>query len=102
MASVAADITLKEVLARLRAIYKVSTDEDLARALEMNLRTFARHKSGEPAYFQRVVALLDRAQLLKREPVDPTEVHPARLHHVLTQLAEDVEELTSLLGPPQA
>lgn len=103
LASVAAEtITLKEVLGRLRTIYKVSTDEDLARLLEMNLRTFARHKSGEPDYFQRVVTLLDRAQLLKREPVDPSEVHPDRIHHAVTQLAENLEELSSLLGPPQA
>lgn len=88
-------LTLAAVLERLRAIYGVTSDEDLARKLDKPLRTLARHKKKEPDYFPKVVALLDAAQLIKRDPVEPLD--PNRILQAARRLAEDAEELVDLL-----
>lgn len=91
-------ITLAGVLRRLREIHGVSSDEDLARKLNKPLRTLARHKNGEPVYFQKVIALLDQAQMLSDRPVDPAVANLERARQAAVQIADGLEELRAALS----
>lgn len=95
-------VTPDVLLARLTEIYKATSQEDLARKINVPLRSLSRWSSGRGIHFDTAVELFMRAGWLN---LDDGEVslgvaQRERARHLARTLADELEELTELLGPP--
>lgn len=73
--AVAALPTPADLVERLRSVYNATSDEDLARRLDVPVRRLAGYKAGKGMPFWRTVDLLNRAGWLSQTQKRPSLAH---------------------------
>jgi hypothetical protein len=95
-----ATVTPDVLIARLMEVHSARTREELARKLNVPLRTLQRWATGEVGMaFETAVDLLEQAGWLAVEgkQADHSAAHQ-RARRVTAKLADDLEELAGLLS----